>query len=44
MLGAQKETFVLICIQKIYLVSHFFFEILHFEESCNLIGQKHFDT
>ena len=33
-----------IYIQKIILVPQFFFEILHFKESFNLIGQEHFDT
>ena len=39
-----QKTLVLIYVQKIYLVSHIFLEILHFEESSNLIGQKHFDN
>ena len=32
-----------ICMQKIKLIIHFFLTILHFKESCNLIGQQHFD-
>ena len=29
--------------QKLNLIRHFFLEVLHFKESCNLIGQEHFD-
>ena len=32
-----------IYIAKILLIIHFFLEILHFKESCNLIGQQDFD-
>ena len=32
------------CMQKINLIPHFFPKILHFKDSCNLIGQKHFDS
>ena len=30
-----------ICKPQINLITHFFLEILHFKESCNVIGQKH---
>ena len=38
------ETLMFTCIQKINLVHHFFLEMLHFKESCNLSSQDHFDT
>ena len=28
--------------QEIDLIPHFFLEILHFKQPCNLIGQEHF--
>ena len=28
--------------QKINLIPQFFLEVLHFKESCNLIGQEYF--
>ena len=31
-----------ICLQKTNLISQSFWQILHFKESCNLIGQEHF--
>ena len=31
-----------ICMQKINFIIHFFLTILHFKESCNLIGRQHF--
>ena len=37
-----KETFMFIYAQKINLISLFFLEILHFKESCNLIGGENF--
>ena len=36
------ETSIFICIQKINWIIHFFLAILHFKESCNLIGWQHF--
>ena len=30
------------CMQKINFIIYFFHQILHFKESCNLIGQQHF--
>ena len=30
--------------QKVNLISNFFFKILHFEERCNVISQGHFRT
>ena len=37
-----KKTLMFTCMPKIHFIIHFFLEILHFEESCNLIGQQHF--
>ena len=33
-----------ICMPKIRFIIYFFLEIIHFKESCNLIGRHHFDT
>ena len=38
------KTLMFICMPKINFIIHFFLEILHFTESCNLIGWKHFDS
>ena len=38
------KTLMFICMPKINFTIHFFLEILHFTESCNLIGWKHFDS
>ena len=35
------STSMFICIPKINFLIHFFFQILHFKESCNLIDQQH---
>ena len=37
-----QKTSKFICMPKITFIIHFFLEILHFKESCNLIGQCHF--
>ena len=37
----QKAS-MFICMQKINFIIHFFLTILHFKESCNLIGWQHF--
>ena len=37
------NTSMFICMPKIHFIIHFFPEILHFKESCNLIVQQHFD-
>ena len=34
----QLDTINFICLPKIYFIIHFFLEIWHFKESCNLIG------
>ena len=36
------KTSMFICIPKINFIIHFFLEILHFKESCNLIGWQNF--
>ena len=36
------STLMFIYVEKIKLFPRFFLEILHFKESCNLIGQEHF--
>ena len=36
-----KETSMFICMPIINFINHFFLEILHFKESCNLIGWQH---
>ena len=36
------KTSIFICMAKINFIIHFFLEILHFKESCNMIGQQHF--
>ena len=36
------KTSIFICMAKINFIIHFFLEILHFKESCNLIGQQDF--
>ena len=36
------KTSIFICMQKISFAIHFFLTILHFKESCNLIGRQHF--
>ena len=36
------KTSMFICMQKINFIIHFFLTILHFKESCNLIGRQHF--
>ena len=36
------KTSMFICKPKIDFIIHFFLEILHFKESCNLIGWQHF--
>ena len=38
-----SKTLTSICMPKINFIIHFFFGILHFKESCSLIGQQHFD-
>ena len=38
-----QKTLMSICMPKINFIIHFFLGILHFKESCNLIGQQHFD-
>ena len=35
------KTLMFICMQKTNFIIHFFLEILHFKESCNLIGWQH---
>ena len=35
------KTLMFISMQKTNLITHFFLEILHFKESCNLIGWQH---
>ena len=37
-----QETLMFICMPKINFIIHFFLEIFHFRESCNLIHQEHF--
>ena len=37
------NTSMFICMPKIHFIIHFFPEILHFKESCNLIVQQYFD-
>ena len=32
------------CMTKMNVFTHFFLEILHFKEFCNLIGKQHFGT
>ena len=34
----MQKTSMVICMAKINFIIHFFFQILHFKESCNLIG------
>ena len=36
-----QKTSIFICMQKINFIIHFFLMILHFKESCNLIGWQH---
>ena len=36
------DIYLFICMQKINFIIHFFLMILHFKESCNLIGWQHF--
>ena len=36
------KTSIFICMPKINFIIQCFLEILHFKESCNLIGQQHF--
>ena len=38
-----QKTLMSICMPKTNFIIHFFFGILHFKESCSLIGQQHFD-
>ena len=38
-----RKTLTFICLQKINFIIHLFLTILHFKESCNLIGWQHFD-
>ena len=38
-----QKTLMSICMPKINFIIHFFLGILHFKESCNLIGQHYFD-
>ena len=35
------DIYLFICMQKINFIIHFFLMILHFKESCNLIGWQH---
>ena len=37
-----QKTLMFICMPKIYFIIHLVFEILHFKESCKLIGWQHF--
>ena len=37
------KNLISICMPKINFTIHFFFGILHFKDSCSLIGQQHFD-
>ena len=37
-----RKLLMFICMPKINFIIHFFLEIIHFKESCNLIGQQHF--
>ena len=37
-----QKTLMFICMTKIYFIIHLVFEILHFKESCKLIGWQHF--
>ena len=36
------KTSMFFCMPKINFIIHFFFEVLHFKESCSFIGQQHF--
>ena len=36
-----QKTSMFICMPKIKFIIHFFLEILHFKESCSLIGWQH---
>ena len=36
------STSMVICMTKIHFIIHVFLAILHFKESCNLIGRQHF--
>ena len=38
-----QKTSMSTCTPEINFIIHFFLGILHFKESCNLIGQQHFD-
>ena len=38
-----QKTLMSICMPKINFTIHLFFGILHFKESCSLIGQQHFE-
>ena len=38
----SQKTSMFTCMQKIKFIIYFFFTILHFKESCNLIGWQHF--
>ena len=38
-----QKTLMSICMLKMNFIIHFFLGILHFKDSCNLIGQQYFD-
>ena len=43
-LSASRKRWCLPACKKINFIIHFFFEILHSKESCNLIGSQHFGS